>query len=63
MHIFRKQNRIKVYGDNVPWPITSFKQLEDKFNFKVNCSHKTPTPIQLQAIPIALNVRNNINRN
>ncbi|KAJ3082206.1 DEAD (Asp-Glu-Ala-Asp) box polypeptide 52, partial [Quaeritorhiza haematococci] len=59
---FRNQNRIRVYGTDVPNLVRSFEELSDTllpFLRKNLTTHQytEPTPIQMQAIPIMLNSR------
>lgn len=61
---FRKQHSIRVYGDDVPYPFVSFTQLTDRFKMKpflkkclAEAAYTSPTPIQMQAIPIILHER------
>ncbi|EGC40023.1 hypothetical protein DICPUDRAFT_6001, partial [Dictyostelium purpureum] len=62
---FRRMNRIKVEGTDVPDPIKSFEDLDDS-KFKVRKylikniqenGYKEPSPIQMQTIPILLKER------
>lgn len=57
MHLFRKSNQIKIYGSNAPPPIQSFDELSISDYLKQNLRARnlqTPTPIQLQSLPILL---------
>lgn len=48
-------------GRHIPNPVASFKDLsvaEDLLENIVNCGYNDPTPIQMQAIPIMLEVSN-----
>ncbi|KAI7878749.1 DEAD-domain-containing protein [Lichtheimia hyalospora FSU 10163] len=62
---FRKAKRIRVYGTDVPNPFCAFQDLaSEAYNLKPqlytnlhNSQYKTPTPIQMQSIPIMLNGR------
>ena len=53
---FRKQHRIRVYGHDIPPPISCFQELLAPHPSLASCLHTMhitePTPIQLQAIPI-----------
>ncbi|KAH0560209.1 probable ATP-dependent RNA helicase DDX52 [Cotesia glomerata] len=60
----RNEYRISVIGKNVPKPIESFEDLktfyhipEDLLKNLAECNYSTPTPIQMQAIPIMLEKR------
>jgi ATP-dependent RNA helicase DDX52/ROK1 len=61
---FRKHHRIRVYGNDVPNPISSFSDLYDRFKVKkylrTNIStakFTEPSPIQMQAMTISLHGR------
>jgi ATP-dependent RNA helicase DDX52/ROK1 len=62
---FRKQHKIKVYGTDVPNPFRTFEDLVSPaynlnptlYNNLMNVKYKTPTPVQMQSIPIMLNGR------
>lgn len=62
---FRKEHRIKVYGTDVPNPFRTFEDLASPaYNLNptlyrnlINMKYKTPTPVQMQSIPIMLNGR------
>lgn len=62
---FRKQHKIKVYGTDVPNPFRSFEDLASPaYNLNpilyknlMTIKYKTPTPVQMQSIPIMLNGR------
>lgn len=59
---FRKQNKIKVYGTDVPNPFRTFEDLASPaynlspvlYNNLMTAKYKTPTPVQMQSIPIML---------
>ncbi|XP_055843283.1 DEAD box protein 52 homolog [Episyrphus balteatus] len=60
----RKENKISVIGKNIPPPITAFEDLQTLYNVSpklVNnlaaCKYPTPTPIQMQSMPIMLKGR------
>ncbi|GAB5591053.1 RNA-dependent ATPase rok1 [Umbelopsis nana] len=62
---FRKQNRIRVYGDDVPNPFRKFADLSTPYynlrpyirrNLKES-GFEDPTPIQMQSIPIVMKGR------
>ncbi|CAD6215837.1 GSCOCG00000653001-RA-CDS [Cotesia congregata] len=60
----RNEHRISVIGKNVPKPIKSFEDLKTFYNVPedlvknlAECNYSTPTPIQMQAIPIMLEKR------
>jgi ATP-dependent RNA helicase DDX52/ROK1 len=58
--LFRKQQKIKVYGNDIPWPIQSFEELFQKFKLKSYLKRnileffQDPTPIQMQATTVML---------
>lgn len=62
---FRKQHKIKVYGTDVPNPFRTFEDLASPaYNLNpllyrnlMNMKYNTPTPVQMQSIPIMLNGR------
>lgn len=63
MNHFRNKNKINVSGKGVPVPIRAFEDL--KTTYKISdrllhnireCGYNLPTPIQMQAIPIMLQV-------
>jgi len=62
---FRKQNRIRVTGTDVSEPIESWKQLvssskssfSDDLLANITARYETPTPIQMQAIPLMMDRR------
>ena len=64
VHLFRKQNEIKVYGTDVAHPIGTFSDLgAAPFKFHPNLlgqlqreGYLVPTPIQMQTIPIFFEV-------
>ncbi|CEG77307.1 hypothetical protein RMATCC62417_12087 [Rhizopus microsporus] len=64
-NLFRKQHKIKVYGTDVPNPFRTFEDLaspaynlESKlYNNLMSMAYTTPTPVQMQSIPIMLNGR------
>ncbi|XP_065363431.1 probable ATP-dependent RNA helicase DDX52 [Calliphora vicina] len=60
----RKENRITVFGKNIPAPISTFQELHTNYNMNeklvqnlVNCNYAKPTAVQMQAIPIMLKGR------
>ncbi len=62
--MFRKQNRIKVYGSDVATPFQSFRQLDHQYPLhkflkkKITLAgYQKPTPIQMQSVPILLEGR------
>ena len=65
MNVFRKKHRIRVYAtDECPAPVKSFAHLEKSFKLESflmknleEAGYRQPTPIQMQAIPILLQVR------
>ncbi|KNE54112.1 hypothetical protein AMAG_00115 [Allomyces macrogynus ATCC 38327] len=61
---FRRSHRIKVDGVDVPAPIQSFRDLRDTYTIRDRVARNvraagyvTPTPIQMQAIPLILRGR------
>ena len=59
----RNSHRIHVDGTDIPDPVTQFEQLRERYGIHarllVNLSKagfETPTPVQMQAIPIMLEV-------
>ncbi|XP_008547010.3 probable ATP-dependent RNA helicase DDX52 [Microplitis demolitor] len=61
---FRNKNRISVIGRHVPKPIESFDELGVAYNIPEDllknikeCNYSSPTPIQMQALPIMLEKR------
>ncbi|KAI8382427.1 P-loop containing nucleoside triphosphate hydrolase protein [Blakeslea trispora] len=62
---FRKQQKIKVYGTDVPNPFRSFEDLASPaynlstilYNNLMTVKYTTPTPVQMQSIPIMLKGR------
>lgn len=55
----RKAYKIKVKGGDVPTPISSFSELGDNMRAYLlrnieEAGYTTPTPIQMQSIPILL---------
>jgi ATP-dependent RNA helicase DDX52/ROK1 len=57
--LFRKENSIKIYGTDVHYPIKSFQEVQLKRYLINNIlkEHQSPTPIQMQSIPIMLGGR------
>ncbi|KAK0081951.1 hypothetical protein PV325_011346 [Microctonus aethiopoides] len=61
---FRNKHGISVIGQRIPNPIASFNELAINYNIAQDliqniekCGYETPTPIQMQAIPILLENR------
>ncbi|KAL7333000.1 RNA-dependent ATPase rok1 [Mucor circinelloides] len=62
---FRKQHKIKVYGTDVPNPFRTFEDLASPaynldpilYNNLMTVKYTTPTPVQMQSIPIMLHGR------
>ncbi|KAJ3026591.1 UNVERIFIED_CONTAM: RNA-dependent ATPase rok1 [Siphonaria sp. JEL0065] len=61
---FRKSQKISVLGTDVPFPFITYKSLCDRYQFpeylRENLSsqnYTTPTPIQMQSIPVMLHER------
>ncbi|KAJ3046564.1 RNA-dependent ATPase rok1 [Rhizophlyctis rosea] len=64
VNIYRKQNRIRIYGTDVPHPLKTFAELSDRFKLRKylrknldEAGYNEPTPIQKQAVPIMLHAR------
>ncbi|RUS23508.1 P-loop containing nucleoside triphosphate hydrolase protein, partial [Jimgerdemannia flammicorona] len=64
VHAFRKQQRIRVYGTDVPNPFRTFDDLASRYEIRAylrqnltNAGYDMPTPIQMQAVPIILHGR------
>ncbi|KAI8971111.1 P-loop containing nucleoside triphosphate hydrolase protein [Pilobolus umbonatus] len=63
--LFRKEHQIKVYGTDIPNPLRSFEDLASTaYNLNpklyrnlMNIKYSTPTPVQMQSIPIMLKGR------
>ncbi|KAG7484796.1 hypothetical protein MATL_G00054120 [Megalops atlanticus] len=60
----RHQNRINVHGTDVPDPISTFEELQEEYKLDPRivqniraAGFQTPTPIQMQAIPLMLHRR------
>ncbi len=60
---FRKLNRIRVYGSDIPAPIKSFQHLAHRYSVDAALTktlqergYAAPTPIQMQTLPIILDV-------
>lgn len=59
----RHQNRINVHGTDIPDPISTFEELQKEYdldprivqNIKA-AGFQTPTPIQMQAVPLMMHV-------
>ncbi|KAK4515595.1 uncharacterized protein ATC70_010546 [Mucor velutinosus] len=62
---FRKQHKIKIYGTDVPNPFRTFEDLASPaysldpilYNNLMTAKYTTPTPVQMQSIPIMLHGR------
>jgi ATP-dependent RNA helicase DDX52/ROK1 len=61
---FRKKHRIRIDGDNLPFPVQSFTNFYESYNVPAYLQknikeggYKSPTPIQLQSIPTILSGR------
>ncbi|XP_043077581.1 probable ATP-dependent RNA helicase DDX52 [Puntigrus tetrazona] len=60
----RRQNRINVHGTDIPDPISTFEEMQKEYdvdpriieNIKA-AGFQTPTPIQIQAIPLMMHKR------
>ncbi|KAJ3027323.1 RNA-dependent ATPase rok1 [Rhizophlyctis rosea] len=64
VNIFRKENRIRIYGTDVPHPLRTFGELPERFKLRTylrrnlkEAGYSDPTPIQKQAVPIMLHGR------
>ncbi|TPX30145.1 hypothetical protein SmJEL517_g06222 [Synchytrium microbalum] len=60
----RKDHRIRVFGNDIPTPITKFEDLTARYKLRkfiqrnlTQSEYTTPTPIQMQAIPLMLEGR------
>lgn len=60
----RNKNKIHVHGQDVANPVTSFNQLKEEFNLHPRIleniqksNYTSPTPIQMQAIPVMMQRR------
>ncbi|XP_066502473.1 probable ATP-dependent RNA helicase DDX52 isoform X2 [Hoplias malabaricus] len=64
VHQIRNSNRINVHGSDIPDPLTTFEELQKEYeldsriiqNIKA-ADFQTPTPIQMQAIPLMMHRR------
>ncbi|XP_044532599.1 probable ATP-dependent RNA helicase DDX52 isoform X2 [Gracilinanus agilis] len=61
---FRNKHRIHIQGTDLPEPIASFQQLDQEYKIHsqllkniLNAGFQSPTPIQMQAIPVMLHGR------
>ena len=59
----RRKNNIHVYGSDAPEPVETFEQLREDYNVHqqivtnlFNAGFRRPTPIQMQAVPVMLQV-------
>ncbi|KAJ8267191.1 hypothetical protein GJAV_G00139570 [Gymnothorax javanicus] len=60
----RHQNRINVHGTDIPEPVSTFEELQEEYRLDPRivqniqaAGFQTPTPIQMQAIPLMLHRR------
>lgn len=60
----RHQNRINVHGTDIPDPVSTFEELQEEYQLDLRiiqniraAGFQTPTPIQMQAIPLMLHRR------
>ncbi|XP_057216988.1 probable ATP-dependent RNA helicase DDX52 isoform X2 [Triplophysa rosa] len=60
----RHQNRINVHGTDIPDPVSTFEELQKEYNLDPRiiqniktAGFQTPTPIQMQAIPLMVHDR------
>ncbi|XP_053408363.1 probable ATP-dependent RNA helicase DDX52 isoform X1 [Mercenaria mercenaria] len=60
----RNINRVHAYGTDIPEPVETFEELKAKYNIHSRLiqnieavGYKSPTPIQIQAIPVMLHRR------
>ena len=59
----RRKHHIRVYGSDIPEPFEKFEQLREEYNMHqqivtnlYEAGFKKPTPIQMQAVPVMLQV-------
>lgn len=59
----RNKHKIHILGTDLPDPIATFQQLEQEYKINsrllqniLDSGFQTPTPIQMQAIPVMLHV-------
>uniref|UniRef100_I3M0N3 ATP-dependent RNA helicase n=1 Tax=Ictidomys tridecemlineatus TaxID=43179 RepID=I3M0N3_ICTTR len=64
INFFRNKHKIHIQGTDLPDPITTFQQLEQEYKINsrllqniLDAGFQTPTPIQMQAIPVMLHGR------
>ncbi|KAJ8347722.1 hypothetical protein SKAU_G00263110 [Synaphobranchus kaupii] len=60
----RHQNRINVHGTDIPDPVSTFEELQEEYRLDPRivqniraAGFQTPTPIQMQAVPLMLHRR------
>ena len=63
LNFFRNKHKIHVQGTDLPDPIATFQQLDQEYKINsrllqniLDAGFQTPTPIQMQAIPVMLHV-------
>ncbi|MBZ3870241.1 putative ATP-dependent RNA helicase DDX52 [Sciurus carolinensis] len=64
INFFRNKHKIHIQGTDLPDPITTFQQLDQEYKINsrllqniLGAGFQTPTPIQMQAIPVMLHGR------
>ncbi|MXQ84494.1 hypothetical protein E5288_WYG020657 [Bos mutus] len=64
LNFFRNKHKIHVQGTDLPDPIATFQQLDQEYKINsrllqniLDAGFQTPTPIQMQAIPVMLHGR------
>ncbi|XP_074118169.1 putative ATP-dependent RNA helicase DDX52 isoform X2 [Sminthopsis crassicaudata] len=64
INCFRNKHKIHIQGTDLPEPIASFQQLDQEYKIHsrllqniLDAGFQTPTPIQMQAIPVMLHGR------
>lgn len=64
---FRKKNKVKVTGSDIPLPVATFNDLTTRFRFDkkvlsnlIESGFTEPTPVQCESMPIALSRRDAI---
>ena len=63
MRHIRRKHHIRVYGSDIPEPFEKFEELREEYNMHQQivtnlyvAGFKKPTPIQMQAVPVMLQV-------
>ncbi|KAJ1919011.1 RNA-dependent ATPase rok1 [Mycoemilia scoparia] len=64
VNVFRKEKKIRIWGQDLPWPFKTFDMLFEQYGFQryiqknlKECGFSVPTPIQMQAIPVSVHKR------